>query len=131
MPSDHLGLEGKRMQLHPRSPLGGRSCLGDRPSKTELRSWLHMYKSDICGEFVNTYGLTLHKQVRLTHILVSVSQCPPPLHLVKCQSVYKLCNQDVSSVLLGRSPRQDLPPKGERGCSCTLFPSRPKWSEGM
>ena len=23
MPSDHLGLEGKRMQLHPRSPLGG------------------------------------------------------------------------------------------------------------
>ena len=78
MPSGHIGLEGKRMQLHPRSPLGGRSCLGDRPSKTELRSWLHMYKSDICGEFVNTYGLTLHKQVTLTHISVSVSQCPPP-----------------------------------------------------
>ena len=39
MPSDHLGLEGKRLQLQPLSPLGERSCLGEPPSKTKLEDW--------------------------------------------------------------------------------------------
>ena len=39
MPWDHIGLEGKRLQLQPRSPLGERSCLGEPPSKTKLEDW--------------------------------------------------------------------------------------------
>ena len=44
MPSDHLGLEGKRLQLQPRSPLGGRSCLGEPPSKTKLENWRGLHR---------------------------------------------------------------------------------------
>ena len=79
---------------------------------------------------VQTAGQVDTQQVRLTHISVSVSQCPPPPS-GEVSICVTLSLQFSSLVLLGGSPRQDLPPKGERGCICSLFPSRPIWSEGI